>query len=149
LVSDFYDHPDLYDVLLPAEAHVPFYVDLARQQAGAVVELACGTGQLTIPVAVLGLPVVVTTTTFGRLWVEGTFDYDPVTQVNRGTWHVSTADHRDAWIVPMVLRSIFPQELPLLISAAGFELIGRFGDLSRAPFGPGSRAQVCLCRRQS
>ena len=46
----------------------------------------------------------------------------------------------------MVLRSIFPQELPLLISAAGLELINRFGDLSRAPFGSGSRVQVCLCR---
>jgi len=44
---------------------------------------------------------------------------------------------------------IFPQELPLLLSAAGLELISRFGELSRAPFGPGSRVQVCLCRRQA
>ena len=58
MVSDFYDHPDLYDELLPVAAHVPFYVDLARQQAGAVLELACGTGQLTIPVASLGVPTV-------------------------------------------------------------------------------------------
>jgi SAM-dependent methyltransferase len=58
LIADFYDHPDLYDALLPVDAHVPFYVDLARQQAGAVLELACGTGQLTVPVAVLGLPTV-------------------------------------------------------------------------------------------
>jgi hypothetical protein len=47
----------------------------------------------------------------------------------------------------MVLRSIFPQELPLLLSAAGLELVSRFGDLSREPFGAGSRAQVCLCQR--
>ena len=58
MVSDFYDHPDLYDALLPVNAEVPFYVDLARQQAGAVLELACGTGQLTIPIAWLGLPTV-------------------------------------------------------------------------------------------
>src|SRR5688572_23544519 len=50
-MSDFYDHPDLYDALLPVTSHVPFYVDLARQQGGAVLELACGTGQLTIPIA--------------------------------------------------------------------------------------------------
>jgi SAM-dependent methyltransferase len=248
LISDFYDHPDLYDALLPVDAHVPFYVDLARRQAGAVLELACGTGQLTIPVAVLGLPAVgldrsrpmlnvakrrasaaggsvgfvqsdmrdfalgrefnlifvarnsllhllsttdvlaaltavrrhlspdgvfafdifnpdvrmlalpsgqrfpvmeVTTATFGPLCVEATHDYDPVTQVNRGTWYISAPDKPDAWIVPMVLRSIFPQELPLLISAAGLELISRFGELSRAPFGPGSRVQVCLCRRRT
>ena len=51
MVSDFYDYPDLYDALLPVGAEVPFYVDLAQQQAGAVLELACGTGQLTIPIA--------------------------------------------------------------------------------------------------
>jgi len=64
----------------------------------------------------------VSTARFGPLCVEATHDYD--------------------------LRSIFPQELPLLLSAAGLELISRFGDLSRAPFGTGSRVQVCLCRRR-
>jgi SAM-dependent methyltransferase len=245
--SDFYDYPDLYDALLPAGAHVPFYVDLARQQGGAVLELACGTGQLTIPIALQGLPTAgldqspamldlakrrasaagasvsflqgdmrdfsfgrdfdlivvarnsllhllstgdllaaltavrrhlahdgvfafdifnpdvgtlarppgqrfpvmeVSTTRFGTLTVEEAHDYDSATQVNRATWYISAPDRRDAWIVPMVLRSIFPQELPLLLSAAGLELVSRFGELSRAPFGPRSRVQVCLCRRR-
>jgi SAM-dependent methyltransferase len=248
LVSDFYDHPDLYDALLPVEAHLPFYLDLARQQAGAVLELACGTGQLTIPVALDGHPTVgldrsnamlsvakkqaasagasaafaqsdmrdfalgrafslvfvarnsllhllstedllaafaavrrhlapdgvfafdifnpdvrllamppgqrfpvmeVTTAAFGALTVEATHDYDTATQVNRGTWYISAPDKPDAWIVSMVLRSIFPRELPLLISAAGLELVTRFGDLSCGPFGSGSRSQVCLCRRRA
>jgi ubiquinone/menaquinone biosynthesis C-methylase UbiE len=246
-MSDLYDHPDLYDELWQAGAHVPFYQELARQQAGAVLELACGTGQITIPVAVTGLPTVgidasnamlttarrrasaanapvtfiqgdmrtlafdrefdfifvarnsllhllstddllaaltaarrhlttegifafdifnpdvrllarphgprfhvmeVDTPTFGRVSVEETRDYDPATQVNRGMLHMSTADRRDAWTMPMVLRSIFPQELPLLVSAAGLELVSRFGDLARAPFGPGSRMQICVCRRR-
>ena len=248
MASDFYDHPELYDLLLPVDAHAAFYVDLARQRGGAVLELACGTGQLTVPVALLGLPAVgldrsramlngarrrasaagtsvalvqgdmrdfalgrrfdlvfvarnsllhllstadllaaltavrrhltpdgifafdvfnpdvrllarpagqrfpvmaVTTATFGRLTVEATHDYDPSTQVNRATWYISAPDKPDEWTVPMVLRSIFPQELPLLISAAGLELITRFGDLSATPFGPGSRAQVCLCRSRA
>lgn len=239
-----YDHPDLYDALLPVDAHVPFYVDLTRQQAGSVLELACGTGQLTIPVARLGFSTVgldlsgamlkvarqrastadvsvafvqgdmrnfslrrefdlifvarnsllhllsnedllatlsaarrhltpkgvlafdifnpdvrrpagpkripgmeVATSTFGVLSVEETRDYNPATQVNHATWYISTPDNRDAWIVPLVLRSIFPQELPLLLSGADLELVSRFGELSHAPFGPGSRVQVCLCRR--
>ena len=245
--SDFYDFPDLYDALLPIGAHVPFYVDLARQQAGAVLELACGTGQLTIPIALTGLPTVgldlsaamldvakkraseagatveflqgdmrdfasgrefkliivarnsllhllstedllaaltavrrhlaqdgmfafdifnpnvallarpagqrfavmeENTAKFGPLSVEATNDYDAATQVNRATWFVSTPDRRDAWTLPLTLRSIFPQELPLLLSAAGLELISRFGELDRAPFGPRSRVQVCLCRRR-
>lgn len=54
--SDIYDYPDLYDALLPARAHVSYYVDLARQASGSVLELACGTGQLTVPVASAGLP---------------------------------------------------------------------------------------------
>jgi hypothetical protein len=90
----------------------------------------------------------VSTASFGPLSVETTNDYDAATQVNRGTWYVSTPEKQDAWIVPMVLRSIFPQELPLLLSAAGLELISRSGDLSCAPFSAGSRMQVCLCRRR-
>ena len=244
--SDFYDYPDLYDALLPIGGEVPFYVDLARQQGGAVLELACGTGQLTVPIALAGLPTVgldqssamldvakkraseagaqveflqgdmrdfalgrefnliivtrnsllhllstedllaaftairrhltpdgifafdifnpnvgllarpggqrvpvmeASTSRWGLLSVEATNDYDAATQVNRATWYISTPDQRDAWIVPLFLRSIFPQELPLLLSAAGLELINRFGELDRAPFGARSRVQVCLCRR--
>jgi SAM-dependent methyltransferase len=245
LASDFYDYPDLYDALFPVGAHLPFYAGLARQQAGAVLELACGTGQITIPVALDGLQTIgldqsqamlnvarqqasaagapvefvqgdmrdfalgrrfdfifvarnsllhvlstedlvaaltavrrhltpdgvfafdifnpdvrwlakppgerfpvmeVSTGRFGRLSVEETRDYDSVTQVNRGTLYISTPDRRDSWMVPLVLRSIFPQELPLLLSAAGLELISRSGDLARGPFVHGSRMQVCLCK---
>jgi len=244
--SDFYDYPDVYDALLPARAEVPFYVDMARQQGGAVLELACGTGQLTVPIAAQGLPTVgldqsramlqvakrraaaastsvafvqgdmrdfaldrdfrliivarnsllhllstvdllaaltavrhhlapdgvfafdifnpsvavlarpagerfpvmeVSTTRFGPLSVEATNDYDAATQVNRATWYISAPDRPDAWTVPLALRSIFPQELPLLLSAAGLELIDRFGELSRTPFDARSRIQLCLCRR--
>jgi len=244
-MSDFYDHPDLYDALLAVASHVPFYVDLARRQGGAVLELACGTGQLTVPIALEGFATVgldrssamlkdaarraaaasasvglvqgdmrefalgrafslifvarnsllhllspedllaaltaarhhlapggifafdifnpdarrlarpagqrfavmdVSTSAFGPLHVEETCDYDSTTQVNHGTWYVSTPAKPDAWIVPLVLRSIFPEELPALVSTAGLELIDRFGDLSRVPFGPRSRSQVCLCR---
>ena len=246
-VSDFYDHPQLYDELLPVGGEVPFYLDLARQQAGAVLELACGTGQIAIPIASHGLPTVgldqsadmldvakrrasqvgapvefvrgdmrdfalrrafklifiarnsllhllttedvlacfasvrrhladdgifafdifnpdmkrlarpvgqrfpvfaAATESFGPLSVEETHDYDPVTRVIRATWYISTPERRDAWIVPMVLRSIFPEELPQLVSAAGLELVSRFGELSHAPFGPASRVQACLCRAQ-
>ena len=246
-VSHLYDRPDLYDELFPAGAHLPFYVDLARQQAGAVLELACGTGLLTIPIASHGLPTVgldrshamlnvakqrasaagasvavvqgdmrdfaldrhfnlifvahnsllhllstadllaafdgvrrhlapdgvfafdvfnpdvrllarpsgqrfpvteVDTASFGVLRVEETRDYDSATQVNQGTLYISTLETPDAWVVPMVLRSIFPQELPLLLSAAGLELLSRFGDFPGSPFVAGSRLQVCLCRRR-
>jgi SAM-dependent methyltransferase len=244
VLSDFYDHPDLYDALQPAGAHVPWYVGLARQQTGSVLELACGTGQITVPIAQLGLQTVgldrsiamlnvarrravdvpvsfvqadmrqfafgrqfdlifvarnsllhllsttdlvaaltvarehlspngvlafdifnpsprlldrprgrrfplmeVTTATFGTLRVEDTPDYDAATQVNRGTWHVSAPGKPDAWTIPLVLRSVFPRELPALLSAAGLELVNLYGELSGEPFVPESRVQVCVCRR--
>ena len=46
-----YDHPDLYDALLRPEAHVAHYAALAERHAGPVLELACGTGQITVPLA--------------------------------------------------------------------------------------------------
>jgi hypothetical protein len=52
-----YDDPDLYDALLPASAaQLDYYLNLARQRAGAVLALACGSGQLIVPVASMGSP---------------------------------------------------------------------------------------------
>ena len=247
--SDLYDHPALYDALLPVRAHLPYYVELSRQAfqqtAGGILELACGTGQLTVPVARAGLPIVgidasvpmlnaakeraaaagvsvehvrgdmrnfdlgrrfglifiarnsllhlhstedilaafaavrrhltpegvfafdifnpsvrmlaspagqrfsilqVETESFGTLSVEGTNDYDSATQVNRGHWYVSAQDRPDVWSFPLALRSIFPQELPLLLAAGGFHLKSRTGDLDQTPFDSNSRLQVCLCQ---
>lgn len=38
MISDFYDHPHLYDAIVPVSAYVPLYGDLARQAARAVLE---------------------------------------------------------------------------------------------------------------
>ena len=245
LSSDIYDHPALFDELLPVRAHLPYYLELAGQTSGGVLELACGTGQLTVPVASAGLPIVgidtsapmlnaakeraaaakvsveyllgdmrnfdlgrqfglifiarnsllhlhtiedilaafamvkrhlapegifafdifnpsvrilasragqrfsvfqVETESFGTLSVEGTHDYDSAAQVDRGHWYVSAQDNADAWIFPLALRSIFPQELPLLLAAGGLHLKSRAGDLDRTPFDSTSRLQVCLCQ---
>jgi SAM-dependent methyltransferase len=245
LSSDLYDDPALYDSLLPARAHIPYYVDLARHQAGDVLELACGTGQLALPIASIGLPTVgldlsasmlntareraaaasapvefvlgdmrnfdlgrrfalifiarnsllhlsspedllaafaavrrhlapdgifafdvfnpdvrilamptgqrfpvmkVETELFGALSVDGTHDYDSATQVDRGTWYVSAPGKPDAWVLSVVVRSIFPQELPLLLAAGGFHLASRYGDLSQKEFGSSSPLQVCQCQ---
>jgi Methylase involved in ubiquinone/menaquinone biosynthesis len=245
MVSDFYQHPDLYDALLPVGAHLPFYSALARQHPEGVLELACGTGQLAVPIAGSGVPIVgldrsaamlatarnrataagvtcdlvegdmrafdlgqrfglvfiarnsllhlssaedivaafkavrnhllpdgvfafdvfnpdpsilarskdqrfpvmtVDTATFGRLTVESTHDYDAAEQTDRGTWFISAGDERDKWVVSVVVRSIFPQELPLLLQAAGLRVLNRFGSLDKSPFGSGSRHQVCVCQ---
>jgi ubiquinone/menaquinone biosynthesis C-methylase UbiE len=55
---DLYDFPALYDALLSGGAHIPFYRDLAHRHAGEALELACGTGQLTVPIASAGVSIV-------------------------------------------------------------------------------------------
>jgi hypothetical protein len=88
----------------------------------------------------------VETESFGKLSVEQTMDYDPATQVGRSLWYISAPGNPDAWVLPLELRNIFPQELPLLLAARGFHLKSRMGDLSQTPFHSASRLQVCLCQ---
>ena len=245
LNSDLYEYPALYDALLPVSAHLPYYVELSRQTlrqtSGDVLELACGTGQLTVPLASAGLPIVgvdmsapmlnaakeraaaakvsveyclgdirnfdlgrrfalifiarnsllhlhstedilaalamvrrhlaaegifafdifnpsvrilasppnqrfslfeAETESFGTLSVEATNDYDSAAQVNRGYWYVSADGKPDAWSFPLALRSIFPQELPLLLAAGGFHLKSRAGDLDGGRLSPPA---ACKC----
>ena len=57
-----------------------------------------------------------------RALVEATVDYDRRSQVDRATWFISTTAHRDRWVAPLHLRSIFPQELLMLLESNGFRL---------------------------
>jgi SAM-dependent methyltransferase len=86
-----YDDPQNYDVL-ENDAGVAFYTALAQETGGPVLEVACGTGRVTIPIARLGLSVTGLDIVPGMLaqarrrsaglpvhWVEGdgrTFELD-------------------------------------------------------------------------
>jgi SAM-dependent methyltransferase len=241
-----YDNPDLYDTLLPAsERELNFYTTLARRHAGPVLELACGSGQIIVPMASAGVmatgldlssPMLsaasrraaaasarvelvegdmrdfdlgqtfslifvarnsllhlseqqefaaffasvrrhlkpdgvlafdifnpsisllarpggerfhvmsVMSPSYGEITVEATNDYDRESQVNRATWFISTPAQRDAWVVPLHLRSIFPQELIGLVAANRFRLVRRDGDFVGGDFTSASSSQVCQCR---
>jgi SAM-dependent methyltransferase len=241
-----YDDPDLYDALLSASAaQVNCYLNFARTCAGDVLALACGSGQLIVPVATTGVAATgldqsskmllaasrraaasgarvdfvegdmrefdlgrrfslifvarnsllhlseqdefaaffssvrrhlkpdgvlafdifnpslsalsypsgkrfhvmrKASPSHGELTVETTMDYDRHSQVNRATWFISTAEKRDAWVVPLHLRSIFPQELLALLAANGVELLRRDGDFDGGVFTGTSNNQVCQCR---
>jgi hypothetical protein len=43
------------------------------------------------------------------------------------------------------IRSIFPQELPLLLSLGGLGVVERFGDWSRAPLNADAALQLYIC----
>lgn len=54
-----YEDAAFYDAEFAERAHeVPFYVQRALDSGGPVLELACGTGRLTLPIAAAGVPIV-------------------------------------------------------------------------------------------
>jgi SAM-dependent methyltransferase len=246
LTLDLYDDPLLYErISQPPPASESFYVDEALRSGGAILELACGTGRLLIPMArtgaqVTGVDIVrpmldrarakadeagvaldliqgdmrgvhldrrfamimiafnsmlhlaslddyrallasvrrhltadgvfifdifnpsiaflardpaarmelrrFDDPELGEVRVEATIDYDAATQVSRGAWFLSAAGRPDFRVIPLHMRSIFPQELPLLLSAGGFRLEERYGDFDRSRFSSASPRQVCICR---
>jgi len=246
-----YDDAALYDrIVSPPAGSLDFFLDVVRAQAGPVLELACGTGRLAIPIAqavagdasrpVSGLdlspamldrarrkaadvgasvelvegdmrrfslrpqfgtifvafnsllhlttndalaecfacvrehlvpggafafdvfnpnvrflarsPDERTTQTriadaeLGEIHVETTMNYDAATQVNRAAWHLSAPGRPDFLTVPLHLRCLFPQELPLLLAMNGLRLESRYGDFGGEPFTSESPRQVCVCR---
>ena len=243
--GDFYADPLLYDLMFPAEPYARFYAEEARRSSGPVLELACGTGQLLVPIARSGLRAVgldlsaamlvaareraksvsaavdlieadmrsfdlgeqfalvfvarnsllhlhsvedfiscfesirrhlrpggvlifdifnpnveilarpplqryplmrISHPARGEIVIEATSDYDAATQVNRATWYFSGPGEPDFLVAPLHLRSIFPQELPLLLVAGRLRLEARYGNFPRVPFGSGSMRQLCICR---
>ncbi len=81
----------------------------------------------------------------GEVHVEVAEHYDAADQVTRGTWFLSTGAEPDFLALPLEIRSIFPQELALLLDRVGLRLVERFGDWSGSPFGAGSPIHVCVC----
>jgi SAM-dependent methyltransferase len=81
----------------------------------------------------------------GVVHVDVAETYDADAQVTRGTWWFSTESEADFAVAPLEMRSIFPQELPLLLSLGGLRVVERFGDWSRGPFTADSVIQLCVC----
>lgn len=81
----------------------------------------------------------------GVVHVDVAGTYDAAAQVTRGTWWFSSDAEADFLVAPLEMRSIFPQELPLLLSLGGLRVVERFGDWARGPFTAGAAIQLCVC----
>ena len=187
--TDLYDVPDLYDlIMVPNAAAEAFYADEARKRGGVVLDLACGSGRFTIPLAQLGNKVVggdlseamlhrarakaakagvdidfrqmdmrdvvlpdhsvglILIAANSLLHLHDIEDLRRCLQAARrqlAPW--STTDRKDFLITPLYLRQLFPQEVPLLIQAAGLRLMARYGGFDRDRFDRNSQRQLCVC----
>jgi len=72
--------------------------------------------------------------------IEETATYDAAQQIRNFVWYFS-----DGRVIEYALRVIFPQELLLLLEAAGFRVEARYGEFTREPFESQSPRQVCIC----
>ena len=81
----------------------------------------------------------------GVVHVDVEETYDAAAQVTRGTWFFSSDSEADFVVAPLEMRSIFPQELPLLLALGGLRVVERFGDWSRAPLTADGVLQLYVC----
>ena len=81
----------------------------------------------------------------GVVHVDVAETYDAVAQVTRGTWFFSTEAEADFVVAPLEMRSIVPQELPLLLELGGLGGVERFGGWSRAPLTADAALQIYVC----
>ncbi|QSR30103.1 hypothetical protein CFI00_06155 [Nocardioides sp. S5] len=81
----------------------------------------------------------------GVVHVDVVETYDSVAQVTRGTWFFSTDSEADFVVVPIEMRSIFPQELLLLLELGGLRVVECFGDWSRTPLTADAALQIYVC----
>jgi SAM-dependent methyltransferase len=77
--------------------------------------------------------------------IEETASYDSAQQIRHIVWHLSKPGAVDYRVIDYSLRVIFPQELLLLLDAAGFRMESRYGEFTREPFQSSSPRQVCIC----
>jgi Methyltransferase domain len=83
--------------------------------------------------------------TVNDVTIEETATYDAANQIRHIVWYFSRPGGADFRVIDYSLRVIFPQELLLLLDAAGFRVEARYGEFTREPFTSSSPRQVCIC----
>jgi SAM-dependent methyltransferase len=83
--------------------------------------------------------------TVNDITIEETASYDAASQIRHIVWYFSSPGAADFRVIDYALRVIFPQELLLLLDAAGFRVDARYGEFTREPFTSSSPRQVCIC----
>ena len=73
-------------------------------------------------------------------------EYDPLTELNRISWYYSTAKRPDFLRYDFTMRMFYPDTMDRLLHECGFQVLEKWGDYGRHPFGPESALQLYLAR---
>ncbi|MBA3453170.1 MAG: methyltransferase domain-containing protein [Deltaproteobacteria bacterium] len=75
-------------------------------------------------------------------------DYDPVNQIVTIRLYYDPVDGKGgSRVIKLTQRKYFPAELEALVAAAGFRVVGRFGDFFWAPLDGAAESQVLVVER--
>jgi len=110
---------------------IGFYLDYARNCGSPILELACGTGRVLVPLVEADCEV------------HGVDISENMLAVCRRKVEKKGLRER---LVPLASRYIFRFELQLLLERAGFELIELFRDYERRPY-DGTGEMIAVARR--
>ena len=152
------------------ESDGPFFLEMAQQAAGPVLDLGCGSDRIAIPLAehdinITGLEIVPGMLVQAKHkaedlpihWVEadvrvsGTEYYDPLRQVKVETAVRRWTDkdgNKIARKAPLSLRYIYPQEMEALLHYNGFTTLNVYGDWDRTPLTTESQMMIYVCEKE-
>lgn len=87
-------------------------------------------------------------TTGRAMFYSTNHDYDPVNQIVTIRLYYDPVDGKGgSRVVKLTQRKYFPAELEALVAAAGFRVVGRFGDFFWAPLDGAAESQVLVVER--
>lgn len=129
----------VYDVQWPppeaGEVDIPLLLDYAAAQGGPVLELACGTGRVVLPLARAG-HLVTGIDSSPQMLAQARAKLAPEPEEVRQRVTLVHGDMRD-----------FHRELLYLLEQCGFRVVERFGGWDREPFNEKAQRQILVAAK--
>ncbi|ARK32878.1 class I SAM-dependent methyltransferase [Halalkalibacter krulwichiae] len=148
-----YHDPQLYDKenqqYIP---ELPFLLKWAARVKGTIIDLACGTGRLTIPMAENGYSLIGVDIHNGNIVNIYTIShFDTLNQVQHYTTIRKYKSSRGELVnekrTTIKLRYVFPKEMERLLLLHGFKIIDVYRDWNGAPVTNDSYDMIYVCEK--
>ena len=144
-VDHLYRDGKHYDLMLHGTQDLPFWTAQANRYGGPVLELACGTGRIAIPLAKEGFAVTGIDLSRAMLAEARDKAARESVSVGRNKTHTRLPGTGGEIVGELNMRMFFPQELEALLKYNGFRIDGKLGDSDERPFDAASPKQIVIC----